>query len=143
MTRALPRLLLPVLAVATACASAPPPAARPAGPEAGSATSLANGFFQAMKANDVTAAGARFSEPLKQSLPPDRLREVFDTMRAQVGELRFWQPTSEDRQAEYTKQFYRLEFDRGSMVGLVTVAPRTEQILGVQFLPPGSVGQNR
>ncbi|MGZ3445891.1 MAG: hypothetical protein ACXWLG_10550 [Myxococcaceae bacterium] len=138
MGRAL-HLLLAVLTISAACASAPPPPA----PKAVSATDLANGFFHAMKANDVTTAGARFSEPLSQALPPDRLREVFDTLRAQVGELRFWQLTSEDRQPESTRQLYRLEFDRGSMVGLVTVAPQTEQILAVQFLPPGATGPAR
>ena len=143
MTRA-HRLLLPVLAMALACASAPPPPGGPAPPDpSGTATLLANGFFNAMKANDVMAAEARFSDTLKQTMPPDRLREIFDTLRSQVGELRFWQPTSQDRQAEFTKMLYRLEFDRGSMVGLVTVAPKTEQILGVQFLPPGSTGQAR
>lgn len=132
-----PRLLLPVLALAAACASSPPPPPTKTAPQAGATTDLANGFYLAMKANDVTAAEQRFSEELKQSLPPERLRETFDTLRSQLGALRWWQPTAEYRQGDSTKLVYRLEFDRGAMSGLVTVAPRDGQILAVQFLPPG------
>ena len=129
------RFLLPVLAITAACSSAPPaPAARTA-PQAGVATDLANGFYRAMQANNVTAASERFSEALKQSLPPERLRETFDTLRSQVGELKWWQPTAQSREGDSTKLFYRLEFDRGSMSGLVTVAPGDHEILSVQFLP--------
>jgi hypothetical protein len=132
-----PRFLLPVLAVAAACASAPPPPPKKTAPQAGVATDLPNGFYLAMKANDATAAGQRFSDELKQSLPPERLREMFDTLRSQLGNLRWWQPTAEYRQGDSTKLVYRLEFDRGTMSGLVTVDLGAEQIVSVQFLPPG------
>ncbi len=133
----LPRFLLPVLALAAACASAPPPLPQKMAPQAGVATDLPNGFFLAMKANDPTAAGQRFSDELKQSLPPERLREMFDTLRSQMGNLRWWQPTAEYRQGDSTKLVYRLEFDRGTMSGLVTVDLGAEQIVSVQFLPAG------
>ena len=132
-----PRILLPVLAIAIACASAPPPGPPvKTAPQAGVATDLANGFYRAMQANNVTAASQRFSEALKQSMPPERLRETFETLRSQLGDLRWWQPAAQTREGDYTKLFYRLEFDRGSMSGLVTVAPEDQTILSVQFLPP-------
>lgn len=131
-----PRHLLPVLVVAAACASAPPAPPVKTAPQAGVATELANGFYRAMQASNVTAASGRFSEALKQSLTPERLRETFDTLRSQVGELRWWQPIAQTREGDSTKLLYRLEFDRGSMSGLVTVAPGEQEILGVQFLPP-------
>lgn len=134
-----PRILLPVLAIAIAiaCASAPPPGPPvKTAPQAGVATDLANGFYRAMQANNVTAASQRFSDALKQSMPPERLGETFETLRSQLGDLRWWQPTAQTREGDYTKLFYRLEFDRGSMSGLVTVAPEDQTILSVQFLPP-------
>ena len=88
-----------------------------------------------MQANNVPAASARFSEALKQSMPPERLRETFETLRSQVGELRWWQPTAQTREGDLTKLLYRLEFDRGSMSGLVTLSPGDQEILSVQFLP--------
>ena len=132
-----PRLLLPVLVIAAACASAPPAPPVKTAPQAGAVTNVANGFYLAMKANDVNAAGERFSDQLKQSLPPERLRETFDTLRSQLGALRWWQPTAEYRQGDSTKLVYRLEFDRGTMSGLVTLDVQAELILAVQFLPPG------
>jgi hypothetical protein len=62
---------------------------------------------------------------------------MFDTLRSQLGNLRWWQPTAEYRQGDSTKLVYRLEFDRGTMSGLVTVDLGAEQIVSVQFLPPG------
>lgn len=47
------------------------------------------------------------------------------------------QPTAEYRQRDSTRLVYRLEFDGGSMSGLVTLDVQAEQILSVQFLPPG------
>jgi hypothetical protein len=135
MTMIRVRLLLPVVAIAAACASSPPPPPVKSAPQAGAVTNVANGFYLGMKANDATAASERFSDSLKQSLPPERLRETFDTLRSQLGALKWWQPTAEYRQGDSTKLVYRLEFDRGSMSGIVTIDLGNELILSVQFLP--------
>jgi len=129
--------LLPVLVIVAACASAPQALPTKTAPQAGTATDVANRFYKAMQANDVPSAEGLFSDELKTSMPPERLRETFDTLRSNLGELKWWQPTGEYRQTDSTRLVYRLEFDRGSMSGLVTLDLQSERMLSVQFQPPG------
>jgi hypothetical protein len=95
----------------------------------------AQAFIGLLEKGEYDKAVERFDDTMKQALPPDKLRAVWEGLQAQVG--KFSKTTGADQQVEggYRVVFVKCEFEKTALEAKV-VHDSGGKIAGLFFLPP-------
>ena len=137
------RALLTVAALAAGCATrpgvarTPPPPSPVAASDPGLATSeRVLGLFAG---GDLEGARAVFGPQMRAGLSLEALRQVWEAIVEEHGRLLSW--TVVERQSDGTDDVLvlGLRFERGAMIGIVSVAAGATELRGLYFKePPGA-----
>ncbi|MBX3232551.1 MAG: alpha/beta fold hydrolase [Labilithrix sp.] len=72
---------------------------------------------------------------MKAALPPDKLGATWDALIAQLGALRGWTIVRRAHTDGKDVRVARLDFERGVLLALVSIAPPSQEIAGLFFKP--------
>ena len=96
---------------------------------------VAEQFVEFMNNQDFTSPFKLFDETMKKTLPPDKLKEVWDSLVEKIGRLKFKGMDRIQKIDEYDAVFVKCRFERGE-IDTKVVFDRNKKISGLFFLPP-------
>jgi uncharacterized protein len=97
-------------------------------------------LFGALQRGDFAAASTHFDSDLRRALPRERLADVLGQLKARLGDLRAWKPAGSEARNGRAVRLFNVTFERGELLGIVVVDPKSLEIAGLRFAPPPGKG---
>ena len=119
---------LALFAALPACEAGTPPTADPS-------VASANTLIQAMAHGHFNKAEARFAAQMKQDAPPQKLRQLWDSLVRHGGAFQKTGATRTIHKEGHTIVIVRTDFKRRP-IGLMVAFDTAHRIVGVHLAPP-------
>ena len=130
------RICWVLIALASACASGQAPASRP--DPAGRRhlpDDVGELVWSALYRDDIDPVHSRFDATLAWSLPPARLRQLWNAVAVPRGGLRAWRLTDQSFRRGRARLEYDLEFDAGRGEGVLAINPDDLTVAALDITP--------
>ncbi|MBD3414543.1 MAG: alpha/beta fold hydrolase [Candidatus Aminicenantes bacterium] len=97
--------------------------------------SMAKSFVEAMEKGDYEEAVKNFDETMTKLAPPEKMKQVWETLISQVGELKQQKEVRTESLPKYDVVYITCEFEKWTL-DVKVVFNKKNQIAGQFFIPP-------
>ena len=104
--------------------------------------SAAEQFVERLAKSDFSAAVKEFDVTMTNAAPPDKLKQIWESLVADVGPLKTRLGTRTERLGEYDGVFVTCQFEKAKL-DVKVVFNRSKQISGLFFVPTKSAVEYR
>jgi len=104
--------------------------------------SAAEQFVERLAKSDFSAAVKEFDVTMTNAAPPDKLKQIWESLVADVGPLKTRLSTRTERLGEYDAVFVTCQFEK-TKLDVKVVFNRSKQISGLFFVPTKSAVEYR
>jgi uncharacterized protein len=99
--------------------------------------SMAKNFVEALEKGDYEAAVKNFDETMTKAAPPEKMKQVWETLISQVGELKEQKEVRTESLPKYDVVYITCEFEKWTL-DVKVVFNKKKQIAGQFFTQPPS-----
>ncbi|MGE5177895.1 MAG: alpha/beta fold hydrolase [Bacteroidota bacterium] len=133
-------LAAPTLSAAPASAAGPAKAlaARPAPAARRTSEAVAESLFTALRRRDYDGAFALFDERMKDAVPLEKLKTVWEDQLSRLGAFVSWTQEAGDPVQGQDVRLAALQLEHGQLKGMVTIDPATAKVSGFFIRPVAS-----
>jgi len=128
-----------VVVLSCGCAAAAKPQETPQGKDI---VSAAGRFVDRMAKGEFSAAVKDFDATMNSVVPPDKLKQIWESLVAEVGPLKAQLSTRTERVGEYDCVFVTCQFEK-TKLDVKVVFNRSQQIAGMFFVPTKTAAKYR
>lgn len=130
-TRTLPAVIGLTLALLAPVATQPARAQESKQPLAPRAVA----FVRTLAKGDFAAAEGNFTDQMKQAAPPEKLRQIWQSLLDRVGPFQDTGASKTVTQGGYTSVIVKTDF-KSQALGIAVTFDSADRIAGMHFVPP-------